>query len=113
MGGRMVHCQHKPVLAAIVIAGSFLIAQPAFAQSDGDEQCGKKGTTLMFDALAKSWVPTNRSCVLAGAGAPANGDKRCGFAGYVLTYDAKRNVWRASQEHCDGSQSYIGFHKLD
>jgi len=113
MDGRKVHRQHRPVLAAIVIAGGFLLAHAAFAQSDGDEQCGKKGTALMFDALAKSWQPTNKSCVRDGPGAPVNGDKRCGFAGYVLKYDAKRSVWRASQDHCDGSQPYIGFHKID
>jgi hypothetical protein len=67
----------------------------------------------MFDALDKSWLATPRPCALTGPGAPVNGEKRCGFAGYVLKYDAKRNVWRASQEHCDGSQPYVGMHILE
>jgi hypothetical protein len=113
MRGRLFHRVQGRLLGAIVVAGALLVAHPASAQSDGDERCSKKGTARMFDALAKTWTETGRACVLSGPGAPVDGEKRCGFAGYVLKYEAKRGVWRSSQQHCDGSQPYIGWHQLD
>ncbi len=101
--------QRMPVLGAIVLAGSFLIAHAAFAQSDGDERCDKKGTARMFDALAKSWVQTGQHCMPPGPDGPVNHEKRCGFAGYVLRYTAKTGAWESTQEHCDGSKPYLGW----
>jgi hypothetical protein len=101
--------RHMPALGAIALAGSMLIAPVAFAQSDGDERCGKKGTALMFDALSKSWVETRQSCAPPGPDGPVNGERRCGFAGYVLRYVAKTGSWVSNQEHC--SESYVGWHQ--
>ena len=113
MRSGMVHRRHRPALGAIVILGGLLIAQSAFAQSDGDERCSNKGMTRMFDALAKSWLDTGKSCTPPGPAGPANGEKRCGYAGYVLKYDANAGVWRASQDHCNGTDSYIGWHTIN
>jgi hypothetical protein len=110
MPSRIFHRQRMAVLGAIVLAGSFLIAHVAYAQSDGDERCGKKGTAMMFDALAKSWAETGQPCTPPGPGGPVNHERRCGFAGYVLRYVAKTGAWESTQEHCDGSKPYIGWH---
>ena len=103
------HRRHRPAVGAIVLLGGFLIAHGAFAKSGG-ELCGKKGTAMMFDALAKSWVETGQSCTLPGPGGPVNHEKRCGYAGYTLRYVAKTGAWESTQEHCGGSKPYVGWH---
>ena len=113
MRSGLSHRRHMPVLGAIVIAASFLIAHAAFAQSDGDEQCSKKGRMWMFDALTKSWIVTGDKCTPPGPSGPADGEKRCGYAGYMLKYVAKRRVWSATQDHCAGSKPYIGWHQIE
>jgi hypothetical protein len=104
------HRRYVPVLGSVAMAGALLMTQAASAQTDGDERCGKNGTAMMFDALAKSWIETGQHCTPPGPDGPVNHEKRCGFAGYVLRYVARTGAWESTQEHCNGSVPYLGWH---